>query len=253
LTIINGSYIPWAEGINGQKKLFSLLKNMYMIVPEWVRVNRIIRDIPKPDIIGGNNNVSMRQDLDRDLKKSGMRPREIRTREVRSFDVDWTNIKLVHRQFMASNCIEYFISYEDITNDLLLGFIRLRLPNKKDSMKHYINGLKMSALIRELHVYGILSMVGNNDVYEDKVQHRGLGRKLLKEAETIAYNKGFAKIAIISGVGVREYYKKFGYELEDTYMVKNLKSNIEINDNIIYDIILIFVILIYIYIYISFM
>jgi ELP3 family radical SAM enzyme/protein acetyltransferase len=216
-----GEYKPWAEGQEGHDKLFDMFARMYMIVPPWVRVNRIIRDIPQPDILGGNKNVTMRQDLDRFLAREGLRPREIRTREIKSADVSWDDVKLLKRRFLSSWCVEYFISYEDTKNDTLLGFIRLRLPRKKESSKHFIEALRCAALVRELHVYGVLSMVGDAG-HADSVQHRGLGRSLLEEAEKVAFESGFGKVAIIAGVGVREYYKKFGYTLADTYMVKNI-------------------------------
>jgi ELP3 family radical SAM enzyme/protein acetyltransferase len=215
-------YKPWAEGQEGHDRLFDLFARMYMLAPPWIRINRIIRDIPKPDILGGNNNVTMRQDLDRYLAREGLRPREIRTREVKSADVSWDDVKLLKRSYMASWCKEYFISFEDTKNDTLLGFIKLRLPHKKNSRKHYIPALRGSALIRELHVYGILSVVGDTSGGEEKVQHRGLGRRLLAEAEKIAYDSGYGRTSIIAGVGVRQYYRKFGYVLADTYMNKDL-------------------------------
>lgn len=220
----DGKYTPWAEGEDGQQRLFELFAEMYMKVPEWVRVNRIIRDIPKPDILGGNNNVSMRQDLDRHLKQLNLRPREIRSREVKSMDVEWEHVSLIKRSYMASWCTEYFISFEDTKNDTLLGFIRLRLPNKTESSSHYIPSLQGAALIRELHVYGVLTMVNAVTKHDDSVQHRGLGRKLISAAEKIALDAGYQSVAIISGVGVRQYYRKFGYTLQDTYMVKNIYS-----------------------------
>ena len=54
-----------------------------------------------------------------------------------------------------------------------------------------------------------------------KVQHAGLGKMLMKEAEKIARQNGFKKIAVIAGVGVRGYYRKLGYKLESSYMVKS--------------------------------
>jgi len=83
--------------------------------------------------------------------------------------------------------------------------------------------LKDCALIRELHIYSNLNNVGNN--INGSMQHKGFGKKLIEEAEKIAINNGYYKIAIISGTGVRNYYRKFGYELIDTYMIKNLHNN----------------------------
>ena len=109
------------------------------------------------------------------------------------------------------------ISFE--TSKYLIGFIRLRLNYDKTSK--ILPVLENAALIRELHVYSTLSNVGNNDK-EYSLQHKGYGKKLLMKAEEIAKSNGFNKMAIIAGTGVRNYYKKFGYELEETYMTKTI-------------------------------
>ena len=221
----SGKYKPWAEGPDGEKKLFELLRDMYLLTPKYIRLNRIIRDIPSHDIMGGNARVSMRQDLDRYFQERGIRPREIRTREVKSSNVDWNSVELITETFIASGCKEYFISFEDTKNDTLLGFVRLRIPSKKDSSKHIVPALRNAALIRELHVYGVLMMVGDQVQHNDNIQHRGLGKRLLIAAENIAKLNGFHKTAVISGVGVRQYYAKRGYSLKDTYMIKYLPYN----------------------------
>ena len=104
-----------------------------------------------------------------------------------------------------------------ITDKYLIGFIRLRLVKPEDS-KDQLDVLKGAALIRELHVYSNMSDVGNN--IENSYQHKGYGKKLLETAENISKTEGYNKIAIISGTGVRNYYRKNGYDLIDTYMIK---------------------------------
>ena len=119
----------------------------------------------------------------------------------------------------SSDCsvgkVRSFISYE--TNDFLIGFLRLRLNYNYQGVLDILNN---SALIRELHVYSNLNIVGNHNL--DSYQHKGYGQNLIKNAENIAINYGFKQIAIISGTGVRDYYRKLGYILKDTYMIKNI-------------------------------
>ena len=117
-------------------------------------------------------------------------------------------------EYSASSGKEFFISVEDIKNDLLVGFLRMRFP--AESLREEITG--ESVLIRELHVYGAATALGE----EGSVQHKGWGKKLLQKAEEIAKEQGKNKIVIISGIGVRGYYQKLGYELEGVYMVKEL-------------------------------
>ena len=101
----------------------------------------------------------------------------------------------------------------------MIGFIRLRLNYETDNTK-IIPVLSTSALIRELHVYSNLSNVGENN--DNSHQHKGFGKSLVLKAEEIAKQNNFNKIAIIAGTGVRNYYKKLGYSLIDTFMVKEI-------------------------------
>lgn len=202
-----GKYIPYDE-----KYLYELIKDFKNNIPKWWRINRIIRDIPGTYIIDGYKNVNMRQKLEND---KSIKCKCIRCKEIKNNKIDTNDIKLYIEKYNASDGIEYFISYE--STDYLIGFIRLRLN------KNYENTLPIlidCGLIRELHVYGILSKVG--DINELSMQHLHLGRKLIAKAEEIAKKNNYNKIAIISGIGVREYYRKFNYNLIDTYMIKNL-------------------------------
>ena len=124
------------------------------------------------------------------------------------------NFDLKVIKYSASSGIEYFISVED-ENETLIGFVRLRIPSQYGLTKEITEG---TALVRELHVYGNVVPVG----YEGKIQHRGWGKKLMLKAEEIAKKNNCNKVAVISGVGVREYYEKLGYHLEGNYMVKEL-------------------------------
>lgn len=209
-----GEYIPYNDML-----LFELIKEFKKKVQKWKRLNRIIRDIPSTYITGGYKHeyVNMRQLLQNDMKKNNWCCNCIRCREIKDIKVSSDDIKLDIVSYYASEGMEYFISYE--TDKYLIGFIRLRLANKVDK-KEQLDILHDAALIRELHVYSNLSDVGNN--IDESYQHKGYGKKLVAEAEKIAINNGYHKIAIISGTGVRNYYRNIGYVLRDTYMVKSL-------------------------------
>jgi len=210
-----GSYIPYDD-----LKLYELIKDFKKKVQKWKRLNRIIRDIPSSYISGGYNKkyVNMRQLLQNDMKKYNWGCMCIRCREVGNNSVNFDDIKLTIETYSASDGTEYFISYE--TEKYLIGFIRLRINSKNPTI---LPILKDCALIRELHVYSNLNNVGN--IMHNTMQHKGFGKKLVQQAEIIAINNGYYKMAIISGTGVRNYYKKMGYELQETYMVKYLNSS----------------------------
>ena len=204
-----GSYIPYDDIL-----LFQLIKDFKIKVQKWKRLNRIIRDIPSSYITGGYKDVNMRQLLQNDMKKNNWKCNCIRCREVKDNKIT-EKIEQVCSVYKASQGTEYFISFE--TFKYLIGFIRLRLNNNYENT---VPILKDCALIRELHVYSSLTDVGGD--VEDSYQHKGFGKKLIKKAEEIALKCGYNKIAIISGTGVRDYYRKMGYTLEETYMIKNL-------------------------------
>ena len=207
-----GTYIPYDDYL-----LFQLIKDFKVKIQKWKRLNRIIRDIPSTYISGGYNKkyVNLRQLLQDDMIKNNWKCNCIRCREIKNNFVNIQDIKLNIESYKASNADEYFISYE--TKDFLIGFLRLRLNYDYHGVLDILNN---SALIRELHIYSNLNIVGNNNL--NSYQHKGYGKNLIKNAENIAINFGFKQIAIISGTGVRDYYKKLGYILKDTYMIKNI-------------------------------
>jgi len=210
-----GSYVPYNDQL-----LFELIKDFKIKVQKWKRLNRIIRDIPSTYITGGYKHqyVNMRQLLQNDMKKNNWNCNCIRCREVKDYKVNTEDIKLDIQKYNASSGIEYFISFE--TEKYLIGFVRLRLNNGNENKETQQPILSGCALIRELHVYSNLNDVGNN--IDISYQHKGYGKKLIEVAENIAKNEGYLKMAIISGTGVRNYYRKIGYELIDTYMIKSL-------------------------------
>lgn len=193
-------------------------------IPEWCRVDRIARDIPAGDIESGSKVSNIRQLLDEKLKRERTGCREIRFREIKSGLVDAKKLTLVRREYEASYGKEIFLSYEDLRKNKLVALLRLRFPSDSVNFASladtFLLEIKGAALIREVHVYGRQVAVGEKAVSEN--QHLGLGTKLLLEAEKIAKNAGYEKIAVTAGIGTREYYRKRGYELEGVYMVKFL-------------------------------
>jgi len=184
-------------------------------VPEYCRIMRIQRDIPTKFLEAGVEMTNLRQYMH---EKYPVNCRCIRCREPKGQKINWSKVKIKVIKYEASKGKEFFISMEDTSQDLLLGFVRLRFPSQ--FLRPEIT--KDSALIRELHVYGTATGIGE----EGNLQHKGLGKKLLRTAEEIALKHGKRKMVVISGVGVREYYRKLGYELEGMYMVKSLNHNL---------------------------
>ena len=219
----SGSYIPYAEDhSNGTSyQLVDVIKYSMMRVPEYIRINRVVRDIPHISIEGGLKCSNLRQLVKKNMDKEGLKCRDIREREVKHQDIDISNMIMDDHVYRASGGEEHFIQFCSKNKDILYGFIRLRLNNSfTDSLK----SLYGCALIRELHVYGQHTNLGHN--HKGLTQHKGLGGKLLLRAEQVAAEAHYENIAVISGVGVREYYRKKGYILgPHDYMYKNLKKS----------------------------
>ena len=214
-----GTYIPYDD-----KLLYELIKDFKKKVQKYKRLNRIIRDIPGHYIEGGYSTkfVNMRQLLQDDMLLNNWGCKCIRCREIKGNSVSLDNIKLNIEKYRASGGEEYHISFDtDCEKNYLIGFLRLRLYDAGDAGESQVlASIKGCALIRELHVYSNLSNVGDN--IEGSLQHKGFGKQLVAKAEELAIANGYKRIAIISGTGVREYYKKLGYSLIDTYMIKNI-------------------------------
>jgi len=181
-------------------------------VQPWVRVPRIIRDIPNDYIHHGNKEGHLREIIDKEVDTNEIRGREIKDTKLTEYPV------LVIDSFESSETKEYFIRYETKDRKNILGFCRLRLSDK--SKNPFLPELYNCAIIRELHVYGKTTLVNSKS---GGIQHLGLGKKLVKKAEWISLENGYTNMCITSGIGVREYYKnKLGYKLEGLYMKKNI-------------------------------
>lgn len=209
-----GSYKPYDDIL-----LYELIKDFKQKVQKYKRLNRIIRDIPSHYISGGytKHYVNLRQLLQNDMRKNNWGCKCIRCREIKGNCVRMDDTALNVEEYASSGGREYHISIDSIDKDYLIGFLRLRINHDIASV---LPVLRDCALIRELHVYSNMNGVG--DKQDSSMQHRGVGKMLVQKAEEIAYALGFRKMAIISGTGVRGYYRKLGYTLEDTYMVKRM-------------------------------
>lgn len=195
-----------------------LLVTIKPTIPRYCRVNRVIRDIPGNNVVEGNTRTSLRQDVHAEMKRRGTRCQCIRCREVRGKSVDSTELRLDDQIYKAGSAEEHFISF--VTgDDSLAGFIRLSLP-QKDSPQTGMSDLDGAALIREVHVYGQSLEVGSDKT--GAAQHTGLGTRLLAEAERIAKQNEFERLAVIAAVGTRGYYLKRGFERGGYYLVKKI-------------------------------
>uniref|UniRef100_A0A3Q4GSU1 Elongator complex protein 3 n=1 Tax=Neolamprologus brichardi TaxID=32507 RepID=A0A3Q4GSU1_NEOBR len=148
--------------------------------------------------------------------------RDVRTREVGIQEIHHKvrpyQVELIRRDYVANSSWETFLSYEDPEQDILIGLLRLRRCSPQSFRPELKGGV---SIVRELHVYGSVVPVSSRD--PSKFQHQGFGMMLMEEAERIAREEhGSCKLAVISGVGTRNYYRKMGYELEGPYMVKDL-------------------------------
>lgn len=215
-----GKYKPY-----GNAELFEALIQMKLATPYYCRISRLIRDIPANEITAGNMVTNLREELSKEISRRGqkcvcLRCREI-SRQTKNIPSN-TKPKLFIEQYNTIGGMEYFLSFEDKERKAVFAFLRLRLPDMTSSQELYemLPEIKNCAFIRELHTYGQLVSIGKTE--KKASQHTGLGKKLLNTAEKIAKQKKFNKLAVISGVGVRDYYRKNGYGKKGTYMIKSI-------------------------------
>ncbi|MEF8784673.1 MAG: tRNA uridine(34) 5-carboxymethylaminomethyl modification radical SAM/GNAT enzyme Elp3 [Haloarculaceae archaeon] len=198
-----------------------LVAEIKSIIPEYTRLQRVQRDIPADFIEGGVWKSNLRQLARKRMDEHGWSCDCIRCREVGHNDETPENVTLDMTEYEVSGGTEHFISFEDREKDLLVGFCRLRFPN--EPVRHELDG---AAIVRELHVYGSQVGVGSSEAASAGVeqrQHQGYGRQLLAEAERLAADAGFDKLAVLSGIGVRQYYReKLGYKQDGPYVSKRL-------------------------------
>ncbi|KAI4802322.1 elongator complex protein 3 [Gymnodraco acuticeps] len=220
-----GLYELWKTGrykSYNPSALVDLVARILALVPPWTRVYRVQRDIPMPLVSSGVEHGNLRELALARMKDMGTECRDVRTREVGIQEIHHKvrpyQVELVRRDYVANGGWETFLSYEDPEQDILIGLLRLRRCSPQSFRPELKGGV---SIVRELHVYGSVVPVSSRD--PSKFQHQGFGMMLMEEAERVSREEhGSSKLAVISGVGTRNYYRKMGYELEGPYMVKDL-------------------------------
>jgi len=218
---LKGEYRPYSS-----EEAAELVAEIKKLVPRWVRIQRVQRDIPANVIVDGVKRGDLRCLALKKLEAQGLKCNCIRCREVghvmlkRGVAPDPENVELVVEKYEASEGVEVFISCEDVVNDILIGLLRLRIPSEKAFRPEVVE--RPSAIVRVLHVYGGVVPVSERD--EDAWQHRGYGSMLLREAERIAREEyDVRKVLVLSALGVKEYYARQGYKSNGVYMSKCLR------------------------------
>ncbi len=226
--VIEGTklYEMWLRGeyrALEEDEAIELLVEAYQYIPRWVRIQHVQRDIPASYIKAGVRRRNLRQLVEMEIERRGLKNPDIRYREAghvisRGIRPSYDAVRILRTDYEASEGTEVFLSAEDVENDVLIGVLRLRIPSEK---AHRWEVDESTAMIREIHVYGIQVPIGEKPGKE--AQHRGFGKALLMEAERIAsedFDK--KKVLVISGVGARQYFRKRGYKKLNgsPYMIK---------------------------------
>jgi elongator complex protein 3 len=215
-----GVYMPYST-----EEAANLIVEVKKRLPPWVRVMRVQRDIPAGLIAAGVKKSNLRQLVQRKLAEHGERCSCIRCREVGhrmavdNITPDLDKIQILTSSYQASEGKELFISAEDPENNVLIGYLRLRVPSAK-AHRPEITAVP-SAIVRELHIYGPLVPVGKHLAHA--WQHKGYGSILLSEAERVAREDyDLKKLLVISALGTKQYYMRFGYRRDGVYVSKSL-------------------------------
>jgi len=219
-------YRLWKQGkykSYSNKQLINLLIKIKEILPYWVRVARLFRDIPAYHIESGSKISNLRQVVQKEMKKKRKICHCIRCREIREKYEPKEKIYLFRQNYEASEGKEIFLSFENKKRTKLYSLLRLRIPKFDKKRSHQIiSVLQNSAIIRELHTFGQMLQISEKRLAP---QHKGLGKKLIRETEKITKKEfNLPRITVISGVGAKNYYRKLGYRQNNTYMIKSLKG-----------------------------
>lgn len=209
-----GTYTPYSD-----QDMINVLTEIKKIIPRWVRIMRVQREISSDQIIAGPKLGNLRQVVQQNLKKQNLSCKCIRCREAGLSEgtVNVNDIKLNREDYESSGGSEVFLSYDD-SSDRIFGFLRLRKPSE---YSHRQEITPHTCIVRELHVFGKSLKLGERD--KDGIQHLGLGKNLMNKAEIISKEEFDAKrLLVISAVGTREYYRKMGYTILGPYMSKEL-------------------------------
>ncbi len=206
----DGTWKPYTHD-----ELLHVLTASFMLTPEYCRLTRVIRDIPSTDIVDGNLMTNFRQVVENELAKVGERSNDIRAREVRFQAIEAVDLHLDELWYNGSSTDEVFLQYITENRDIA-GFLRLSLP-KEPAITEELAG---AAMIREIHVYGQSLELGANEA--GRAQHLGLGKQLIERAVELAREHGYMRLAVISAIGTREYYRKRGFVDGQLYQVRSL-------------------------------
>ncbi|MBT7358976.1 MAG: GNAT family N-acetyltransferase, partial [Thaumarchaeota archaeon] len=208
-----GNYKPYST-----EEMINVLTESKKIIPKWVRIMRVQREITTDEIVDGPKMGNLRQKVQQELEKQGTSCKCIRCREAGlNNKKEFTELKLERIDYDACGGKEVFLSFND-ENDLTYGFLRLRKPSQN---AHRPEITHKTSIVRELHVFG--KAIGIGEQEEFSIQHQGIGKKLMMKAEEIAATDlSSDKLCVISGVGTREYYRKLNYKNNGPYMAKEL-------------------------------
>jgi elongator complex protein 3 len=224
-----GKYKPYETDV-----LVGLIADLMEMTPEYCRLTRIIRDIPSTEIEAGNKTTNLREFVEWKLKLENRQNPNIRNREIKNEDVQFEDLTLDIQEYETTLTHEYFLQYIT-TERKIAGFLRLSLPKQvneihastesvMDNASTFQNPitdeLDGCAMIREVHVYGPSIRISQKS--EGEAQHIGLGTKLIEIAKEMSKKNGFKKLAVISAIGTREYYRKRGFELDRYYQITDL-------------------------------
>jgi elongator complex protein 3 len=206
----DGSWQPYTHD-----ELLAVLAACFRQTPEYCRLTRVVRDIPSTDIVVGNQFTNFRQMVEAELVKSGEKSSDIRAREVRFLKVQSDNLTLDELWYESSSGDEVFLQFITAERDIA-GFLRLALPTEPPLTPE----LAGAAMIREVHVYGQAVDIGESSA--GRAQHAGLGTQLIERAAALARERGYGRLAVISAIGTRDYYRKRGFVDGALYQVREL-------------------------------
>ncbi|MBI5035352.1 MAG: tRNA uridine(34) 5-carboxymethylaminomethyl modification radical SAM/GNAT enzyme Elp3 [Chloroflexi bacterium] len=209
-----GEYRPYTD-----QELIEIIIASKQVVPQYCRINRVIRDIPANYVAAGSITSHLRVVVQREMKKRGLQCECIRCREVRADKIFADELRLDVLTYSTDATTEHFLSFVT-PHDKIAGFLRLSLPLANAPRDEILDELHGCAMIREVHVYGPALEIGTESSGE--AQHAGLGTRLIERAQEIARAAGFKRIAVISAIGTREYYRKQQFALGDLYMAKSI-------------------------------
>jgi elongator complex protein 3 len=205
-----GEYDPYDE-----ETMVDLLSLCKTLIPPYCRVNRLMRDIPAPNIVAGVKKSNLRQIVQQHMAREDMTCQCIRCREVRGEPIDSEAVRLERIVYATDGTREVFLQYVTPEGDLA-GFLRLSLPESEPP----VDELEGCAMIREVHVYGPAVRLGAE--LESAPQHTGLGTELIEQAKEIARHQGYGRLAVIAAIGTRPYYQERGFKVDELYMISRL-------------------------------